>query len=151
MRILIILAVIGLSLNLQAQTNTDETAVKATINQLFEGMKKSDSTLLKSAFAPDARMETIAKNKEGKTIVRADGVAAFVKAIAKPHTEIYDERLMSYDIKIDGDLATAWTPYQFYVGDKFSHCGVNTFTMVRLDNSWKIWYIIDTRRKEGCK
>jgi hypothetical protein len=48
-------------------------------------------------------------------------------------------------------MATAWTPYNFYFNGKFSHCGVNNFVLVKQDNGWKIQYIIDTRRRQGCK
>ncbi len=53
-------------------------------------------------------------------------------------------------IRIDADLAVVWTPYKFFVGKKFSHCGVNSFQLIKLNGNWKIQYLIDTRRKEGC-
>ena len=62
-----------------------------------------------------------------------------------------DERIAFDGIKIDGPMATAWTPYNFYFNGKFSHCGVNNFVLVKQDNGWKIQYIIDTRRRQGCK
>jgi len=54
-------------------------------------------------------------------------------------------------IKIDGPLAFVWAPYNFFYKGKFSHCGVDCFAMVRMNGSWKIQYIIDTRRKNACK
>lgn len=137
------------SLNAAAQTDTDK--VKATVNQLFEGMRKGDTTLLKNAFAPNALLQTIANPKSGGTVVRTDEVAAFVKSVGQPHAEVYDERISFGQVLIDGDLASVWTPYKFYVGEKFSHCGVNSFQLVRLNGQWKIQYIIDTRRKDNCE
>jgi hypothetical protein len=64
--------------------------------------------------------------------------------------EKLDEQLLSYDIKIDGDMAIAWTPYKFYFNDKFSHCGVNIFTLIKREQRWKIMGITDTRRRQGC-
>ena len=54
-------------------------------------------------------------------------------------------------IHVDANLASAWTPYEFYVNDKFSHCGVNSFQLVKLKGNWVITYLIDTRRREACK
>ena len=54
-------------------------------------------------------------------------------------------------VKIDGALASVWTPYKFYFNGKFSHCGVNSFQLVRMNNTWKVQYIIDTRRRVGCE
>lgn len=135
----------------KAGAQTDAEAVKATVNQLFEGMRKSDTALLKTAFAPGAILQTIARPRSGGVQVRTDEVAAFVSSVAKPHTEVYDERISFGQVLIDGDLASVWTPYKFYVGEKFSHCGVNSFQLVKLEGKWKIQYLIDTRRREDCE
>ena len=136
--------------SLTTYAQSDEEAAKAPILQFFEGMRKSDSNMIKTSLAPNAILQTIGKNKEGKTIVRSDDVAKFITAVTQSHDAVYDERITFGSIKIDADLATVWTPYQFYVGDKFSHCGVNSFQLVKIEGTWKIQYIIDTRRKEGC-
>jgi hypothetical protein len=140
-----------LLLNVTSFAQNEEDAVKATINKLFEGMKKSDSSVIRSAFSPGAILQTIVKTREGKTVVRSENLDAFITGVTRPHTEIYDERISFGTIKIDADLAIAWTPYEFYLGEKFSHCGVNSFQLVRLDGAWKIQYLIDTRRKDNCK
>lgn len=135
---------------LKVSGQSDELAVKHAITMLFDGMRKSDSILLKTAFAPEAILQTIdSRTKEIK--IRTDKLSAFVTGITRPHKEVYDERITFDVIKIDGDLACVWTPYQFYVDDKFSHCGVNSFQLVRLGGEWKIQYLIDTRRKTDCK
>ena len=136
--------------SLTTYAQSDEEAAKVPINQFFEGMRSSDSNMIKASLAPNAILQTITKTKEGKTVVRSEDVARFITGVTRPHDEVYDERITFNSIKIDGDLATVWTPYQFYVGAKFSHCGVNSFQLVKLDGAWKIQYIIDTRRKEGC-
>jgi hypothetical protein len=137
-------------INLNAAAQNAEEAVKMPIQALFEGMKKGDTTMVSSAFAPNAIMQAISKTKDGSTTVRTEELKNFISFVGKPHTEVYDERISFDAIKIDGDLAIVWTPYKFYLGDKFSHCGVNSFQLVRLNGAWKIQYIIDTRRKEGC-
>lgn len=137
-------------INLGAAAQNAEDVVKAPIQALFEGMRKGDTTLVSSAFAPNAIMQTITKTKEGSTSVRTEELKKFISFVGQPHNDVYDERISFDAIKIDGDLAIAWTPYKFYIGDKFSHCGVNSFQLVRLNGAWKIQYIIDTRRKEGC-
>lgn len=129
----------------------EETAIKQTINALFEGMKKSDTALIRSAFSSQPVLQTIVKNREGKTLVVTEPLDSFLVAVGRPHTEIYDEQISFEAVKIDADLAMVWTPYKFYIGDKFSHCGVNSFQMVKLNGQWKIQYLIDTRRRQGCE
>ncbi|MBY0541864.1 MAG: hypothetical protein K2P75_00555, partial [Sphingobacteriaceae bacterium] len=86
----------------------------------------------------------------GKAVVRTESVNNFIKSIGAPHPEKYDERIQFTKILIDANLASVWTDYKFYIGDKFSHCGVNSFQLFKGDDGWKIIYIIDTRRKDNC-
>jgi len=137
------------SKNLLAQSN-DEDGVKQAVNNLFLGMKNGDSTLAASAFSKNSILQTIV-NKDGKNTVRTESVSEFIKFIGAPHSQKYDERIVFTKILIDGPLASVWTDYQFYVGEKFSHCGVNSFQLVKEENGWRIVYIIDTRRKDQCK
>lgn len=133
-----------------AQNKNEEDAVKATINLLFDGMRNSDTTMIRKAFATKNTMQTIAKNKDEKFVVKTENVDNFIKSIAMPHAEKYDERIVFTKILVDENLASVWTDYKFYVGDKFSHCGVNSFQLFKDDEGWKIIYIIDTRRKDSC-
>lgn len=129
----------------------DETAVKTVINNMFDGMRKTDSALIRSAFTSKAILQTIAKTKEGKVSVRNEAVDSFIMAVTRPHKEVYDERITFDVVKVDADLATVWTPYQFFIDGKFNHCGVNSFQLVKIEGQWKIQYLIDTRRKQDCK
>lgn len=128
----------------------DEAAVKSTVNKLFEGMKKSDTAMIRSVFSSAAILQTIATGTTGKTQIITEPLDSFLVAISKPHDALYDERITFDVIKIDGDLAMVWAPYQFYVGERLNHCGVNSFQLVKLNGEWKIEYLIDTRRRQGC-
>jgi hypothetical protein len=125
-------------------------AIKQTINNLFEGMRKSDTSLLRSAFSEGAIMQSVNKNQDGVVTIQSEPLDSFIYLIARPHSVIYDERITFDLIKVDNDLAIAWTPYKFYLGEKFSHCGVDSYQLVKIKGVWKIQYIIDTRRKEKC-
>ncbi len=128
-----------------------EDSVKTTINNLFAAMKNADQSLFKTVFSDNAILQTISRDKEGKTVVTSESIQEFGDFIGKLKKDSADERISFETIKIDGPLAIAWTPYNFYFNGKFSHCGVNSFQLVRLNGEWKIQYIIDTRRRAGCK
>lgn len=147
--LLLLLMAIGINDLLQAQTAED--SVKTAVNQLFEGMKTSNAALIKSAFGDSAVLQTIGRNKEGKTIIRNESVSAFADFVGKQPSGAADERIQFETIKIDGPLAIVWTPYKFYLNGQFSHCGVNSFQLVRFNGQWKIQYLIDTRRKDKCE
>jgi hypothetical protein len=147
--ILITLTLILSSIYLLAQSTED--SVKAAINMLFEGMRNADASMVNSSFSDNAILQTITRNKEGKTVVRNELVKDFAEFVSKQKKGAADERINFETIKIDEPLANAWTPYKFYYEGKFSHCGVNSFQLVRIDGQWKIQYIIDTRKKQGCE
>lgn len=138
--------------SLAAQNKSEKENVLKPIKQLFEGMRKADTSMIRPCFHTSARMQTIAINKENKPVVIDESLDRFLKAIATPHPEIYDEKILKYEVKIDDNLAAVWTEYEFYVGTRFSHCGVNAFQLAKnAENEWKIVQVIDTRRKEPCK
>ena len=151
MKRFILLSLLALSsLSVSAQTGTSETeAIKNVVNQLFDGMRKGDSSLVSATFSNDMILQTIS-NRTGSTTVRTEKPEEFLRAVGTPHTEIWDERITFDQVLVDGALASVWTSYKFYIGDKFSHCGVNSFQLVKVNEGWKIVYLIDTRRKDNC-
>jgi hypothetical protein len=132
-----------------SQTATD--SIKNSIENLFTAMKNSDTALLKKCFADSAVMQTIVRDRAGNNSVRTETVSEFARAVVSMVKGAADERITFDFVKIDGPLASVWTPYKFYFNGQFSHCGVNSFQMVRERGIWKIQYIIDTRRRQGCE
>ncbi len=134
-----------------ASAQTAEDSVKAVINNMFTGMKEADTLMLKASFTETGILQTFARSKDGKTNITTETPSDFAKIIATIPKGAADEQITFNSIKIDGALASVWTPYKFYYNGKFSHCGVNSFQLVRLNNEWKIQYLIDTRRKTNCE
>ncbi|MBC6366451.1 nuclear transport factor 2 family protein [Algoriphagus sp. AK58] len=144
-------AILAFTLFIPAFSQSEEKAVEEVIRSLFEGMKSKNADQVAAAFYSDGLMQTVQAKPEGST-VGSNSVADFIKRIATtPAETTLDERILDYQIKVDGTMASAWTPYRFYVNGNFSHCGVNSFQLVKMAEGWKIVYIIDTRRKEPCE
>lgn len=149
-RILLILtAALSITGSLNAQSTED--SVKAVINQLFTTMRNVDAAMLKETFAENAILQTIRRKPDGSFFVQEEKVSEFAEQIGKAKKDSLDERISFETIKIDGPLASVWTPYKFYYAGQFSHCGVNSFQLVRISGRWKIQFLIDTRRRQGCE
>jgi hypothetical protein len=135
-----------------SQSVADKKSIEATINTLFEAMKKGDSALLRTAFSDKVTTATIGQKKDGSPFINYDsGIANFQKAIGTPHPEAYNEPIWNLKIEVDGNFAQAWTDYAFYIGKTFSHCGVDAFQLFKgSDGKWKIFHLADTRRKADC-
>lgn len=140
------------SLPIFCQQASEEQAVRQTIYELFEGMYQADSARAHRVFHPEMRLMTVAADKSGVPMVQATDIQKFLNSLGTPRKEgPLDERIWSYKIQVDGRLASAWTPYSFYVGSQLSHCGTNTFQLVKMQDGWKILQITDTRQKDHCR
>jgi hypothetical protein len=142
---------LSISVYSYAIAQSSEDSVKASIQVLFEGMKTSDAAMIRSAFSDSAILQSIGRTKQGSMKIINESVDAFAEAVSKMGKGDADERIEFETIKIDGPLAIVWTPYKFYYKGQFSHCGVNSFQLIRISGNWKIQYLIDTRRRDGCQ
>jgi hypothetical protein len=121
--------------------------VKDVIVTFFKGFHAKDSTMIKSVCAENMILQSIAESSKGSQI-KNQIPQDFYRSIATiPVNMKFEERLLDYSIQVDGAMAHVWTPYEFYLNDKFSHKGVNAFTLFKDNGQWKIVYLIDTRRK----
>jgi hypothetical protein len=134
----------------QAQS-ADHEAVMKPVKTLFEAMQKGDSALLHSAFSNTVTLASIGTDKAGKPVIRFEPLQDFLASIGSPHAEVYNEMIWDEKISIDGNFAQVWTPYAFYLGKKYSHCGVDAFHLIKsADGNWKIFHLADTRHKNDC-
>lgn len=148
-------AVIGLLLIMgsanYASSQTAVDSVKLTIGNLFAAMRETNARGVLNCFTDSAVMQTIVRDAKGEILVKNEKLSEFAMIVGSMPKGAADERISFDMVKVDGALASAWTPYKFYFNGQFSHCGVNSFQLVRINGSWKIQYIIDTRRKQGCE
>jgi hypothetical protein len=135
---------------LPAQTAPDRPAILSVVHRLFDGMRQGDSAMVRSTFHPRASLTT-AVVRQGKPTVLFEEVGNFVQAVGAPHDSVWDERISNEVVLQDGTLAVVWTDYRFYVGDRFSHCGVDAFQLAKEGDEWKIVALTDTRRRQGCE
>lgn len=134
----------------QASSSSEAQAVEKAVVTFFDGMRTNDSTLSRSVLAPNARLYSVGAGKDGTVLPRETPMPKFLEMIAQPKAQVLDEVIWDVQVHQDGDLATLWCQYAFYIGDTFSHCGVDAFQLYRSPQGWKIFSITDTRRKQGC-
>lgn len=129
----------------------EEAEAKKVVIDFFDAFHKQDSVALHKLIHPSIKMESISSNATGKNQLSTTSYRDFVRSIVSiPANTKFEEKLHSYHVQVNGPLATVVTSYTFHVNGSLSHCGVNSFTMVKEEKDWKITYIIDTRKKEGC-
>lgn len=63
------------------------------------------------------------------------------EAAARPDADLV-ERGFDPDVRISGPVAMVWLPYDFYRDGAWSHCGVDVFSLARIDGTWTIVSIL---------
>lgn len=134
-----------------ADGSEEEAAVRAVIDALFDAMRAGDGEAAAALFHESAVLGR-AIWQDGKPVLQQGTPASqFVTAIGRPHNQVWDEHIWDVEIHVDDNLAVAWMDYSFFLGDDFSHCGVNAFQFFRDEDGWKIIDLKDTSRTEGCE
>ena len=116
------------------------------VQTFIEAFQTKDTLKVKALCDETMILQSINENAKGATLSN-ERPQAFFNSIASIPAELkIQEKILSYSVQVDGSMAHAWTPYEFYVNGKSSHKGVNAFTLFKKDNIWKIVRLIDTRR-----
>ena len=158
MKLFIFLTVLILNLNtLFAQSgqwnNLDpkEKEIVQVIINIFDGMRQGDSAMVKKHFYPEVSSNTAFISKDGERVLKGDDINNWFNAIAKPHNEVWDERIWDYQVDIDGNLAAVWVKYAFYLDKEFHHCGVDAIQLAHDGKNRRVFHIADTRQVAGCE
>jgi hypothetical protein len=127
----------------------DVAAVMATINAMLAGVAAHDSAAVLAVIRPEGKATVAVEKQDGSFLLRHLSWADFVAGI-KPGPEKLEPRLKEPIVKVDGDIAMAWTPYTFLIDGKVHHCGTNHFDLVRGNGGWKILNVTYSYRIVGC-
>ena len=140
----ILIAIVAFSAQFAAAQETD---VRKAIDTFFEGLNTTDTLTIQKVCSKDMILQSVEERPAGGMLTTED-IKGFYRSIGSvPKNVKIEERILAHEIKVDGSLAHAWTPYEFYVNGKLSHSGTNSFTLFKENEEWKIIHIIDTRRK----
>ncbi|MDI6050047.1 nuclear transport factor 2 family protein [Flavobacterium sp. XS2P24] len=143
MKKFLLIFVLFISANSQAQNQE----IQKVVDTFFEAFHAKDTLKLQALCEDTMILQSISENAKG-TKLSNEKPQVFFKSIASIPAELkFQEKILSYSIQVDGSMAYAWTPYEFYMNGKLSHKGVNAFTLFKKNNIWKIVHLIDTRRK----
>ena len=115
------------------------------VELFFQNFHKQDTVALKNQFVENASMQSLAIRGSDRKLSTTT-IDDFLKSIASiPQKVSFEERLTSLKTTADNDIASVHTDYEFYVNGKLSHRGRNVFTMIYIDDSWKVAQVTDTR------
>ena len=132
----------------QTKQEDDKTAVLATVQAFFDTMASRDVEGARRVLMPEGRFFS-ARDQDGQTAVRASAAEDYLKNLGGRKQD-NRERIWSPEVRVHGPIASVWTPYDFWVDGKFSHCGVDVFDLVKTAEGWKISALTYTVERTGC-
>ncbi len=128
----------------------DRSAILKTVDDFFEAFLDADETALLAVTRPDALVLSTNPEAEGTPVRRNDfsRITDDIRAGTFPKVE---EPYWSPIVLQRKNLALVWAPYEAWVNEKLSHCGVDLFTLTREDERWLIESIQYTREASACE
>ena len=112
----------------------DRAAILAVVDSAMARISRNDFAGTAQLMLPDAVTYQVATAGD-PTRYGATTREEFAKAVPQQQ---YTERGFSPEVRISGRIATVWLPYDFFIDKKWSHCGVDTFTMIKVGAEWRI-------------
>ena len=140
----IVALVIGVGLALPGPTvgqQSAEEAVIAVVEAMFEGMASGDTEALRAIMLPESQL--VAMGDDGP---RWRTGKSFAEAFEGRDVAVI-ERMWNPTVLIDGPIASLWTPYDLYIGDRWSHCGTDAVQLVLTDEGWRVAFLSYTSRQ----
>lgn len=120
-----------------AQEADDKAKALGIVNKLFAEMAAANPAGILAVHTPDSQLVALFRQKDGKTRIDTINGDAFSKMFTDK-SRVMKEEMYAPKVELFGDLAMVWGRYVFFVNNKLTHCGVNTFNLVRTPDGWKI-------------
>jgi len=125
----------------------DEKDVIATVQKTFNGIAAHDSAMILSTMLPDAGIYFV---RDGAAPQSTAGTELAAR-IGSTKQELLERFTGIPAVLIRGTMAQVWGDYEFLRDGKFSHCGVDSVSLFKTADGWKIATIAYTVETTGCK
>lgn len=123
-------------------------AVSELAATFLAALSAADTAELSRSLAPGAMVLSVREGESGP-ILRAVTREDFLTSLGGEDQELL-ERMWDPEVKVDGDVAMVWTPYDFFLNGEFSHCGTDAFTFLKGPEGWQVAAITYNVVREGC-
>jgi len=124
-----------------SQEAADRAEVLAVVNATLDAISREDMAAVAGLMIDGA--VTVARTASGENNGMQTMTVDDWRAMS-PEAD-FVERGFDAQVQIDGPIAAVWLPYDFYIDGKLSHCGIDAFTLVEIEDEWRIASVAFTR------
>lgn len=136
-----------------ADDATDRAAILAVLEKTFAAVASQDPDDWRPLLLDEARSLSFRNDPDrpqGAPLMRERSFGDFISGM-KPGEGRYLERWLGEpDVLIHGPIASVWGEYDFWIDGAFSHCGVDSVNLAKVDGAWKIAHFMWTVETDGC-
>lgn len=137
-----------ISIPLHAQ-DTDEQQIISVVEEFFTALSNLDRQALQAVTVPGSLNISTSITADGETRLSILDYEGMLTALSRPRATPI-ERYWDATVLVQGSIAVFWAPYDFHIGGEFSHCGIDSFQLVKQEGQWLLSNLSWTRELENC-
>jgi ketosteroid isomerase-like protein len=141
----LVLVALGLPVDRAVAQSADGKDALGVVQTMFQALARGDTAAMRATFHPEGRVVQTG-TREGKRFYRVNPIDDFLKSIGGAAPRKLEETIFDPKVQVEDNLAVVWAGYRFMVDGKVSHCGVDSYQLVRSDQGWKLLHIVDTQK-----
>jgi hypothetical protein len=127
----------------------EEAEILAVVDAYMLEISANDLAAMDARQTPEGMTYRFARADDGAwNVVAASNKWWVAPERADNHT--YHERYWSPTVLVRGAMALMWAPYEFKIDGETSHCGIDAFSLARIDGQWKISNSMWTVEPRAC-
>lgn len=132
-----------------ADEAVERAAVMDVLDVFFSAMTEKNAEAMQEVMSVDGVLYGYENGESGPemfSITHAD----YLEGLSN-HEGVPVERIWNAKVELHDRIAIVWTPYDFHNAGVFSHCGMNTFSMRKEHDGWKIIGVVFSVQTDDCE
>jgi hypothetical protein len=134
---------------LSENTSQEKEKIISVVKQFFDVLESRDVNHAKKILIPEGFSFSLRKDGKEDSI-SSSSLQQMINTLPDIKDK-YKEIMSNPKIFINDSIAILWADYKFFINDKLSHGGVDAFSLIKIDNHWKIAGIIYTVESQNKK
>jgi hypothetical protein len=133
------------------QSGNEKKEVLRVVQQLFDAMASQDTLAARQTMMADGQIYAVQDKGDSVQVGRRANLQ-FIRNLVNSE-RVIEERMREKQVKVElhKQLAMVWAPYDLWINKKFSHCGVDIFTLIKTNQGWKIASLVYTVEPQECE
>ena len=147
---LLLTTLISMSSIATAQPDAERAAILETVDKFFAALGAHDRNGLAAVTLPGSLNISVSNPLTSTRDIRTQNYTQLLNGLGAEGPEFL-ERYWNPTVLIEGNIAVFWAPYDFHIEGEFSHCGIDSFQLVKRDGTWLLSNLSWTRQRDNCE